>query len=348
MSEKELYRFVGRKLTRDVYNKSGTLLLKKGTVLSPKTIDRLARLDVKLFDLFQESLGDPSEILSPVEQEFLLNNTVGEIREIFSKVKDDKKAIEQLEVKIMPVVQQISCNYELCTLLNGLKCKDDYTYRHNIGVAVLASLLAKWLGYSDEEVNVISLGGLLHDIGKIRIPDEILNKSGPLTDEEYELVKKHTVYGYEMLKEGGVYPEEIARIALEHHERNDGHGYPYGKKEHEIHEYSKIVAIADVFHAMSSDRVYRKGIPINDVLLQMRNDSFGMLDPKMTSVFIQKIMEMSIGNTVLLSNGLKGKVVFIHRDDPVHPFVRVGDEIIDLRVSKLYIKTFLQEPVVMS
>lgn len=347
MIDKELYQFIGRKLSKDIHNKNGALLLKKGTVLSPKAIDRLIRQNIKMFDLFNESvMEDTTKLLTPYEQELLIDNAAGEIREIFSKVKHDKETLEELEIKIMPVVKQISCNYELCTLLNGLKSKDDYTYRHNIGVAVLASLLSRWLGFSEEEVNLISLGGLLHDIGKIQIPDKILNKKGRLTEEEYETVKKHTIYGYEILKNSNIYPEIIATMALEHHERNDGKGYPYGKKENEIHEYSKIIAIADVFHAMTSDRVYRRGIPINQVLKQMRSDSFGMLDPKMTSIFIMKIMEMSIGNTVLLSNGAVGKIVFIFRNDPVHPLIRTGDKVIDLRSSNLQIETFLQEPIV--
>ncbi|MDE5416226.1 HD-GYP domain-containing protein [Alkalihalobacterium chitinilyticum] len=342
MNEDHAFSYVGCRLKNDIFNEQGTLLLKEGTILNEHHVLRLVDMGFNINN-YRENFVPVirSSLLAPFQQELLLNNTVGEIREIFSKVKDNDTVLLEVEEKVMPVVEQISLNYDLSTLMNGILCKDDYTYRHNIGVSVLASLLAKWLGYSQDEINTISLGGLLHDIGKLDIPDEVLLKKGPLTNQEYETIKRHPVYGYDILKKSGHFSDEICLMALEHHEREDGKGYPYGRAANEIHRYSKIIAIADIFHAMTSDRVYRGQVALYEVLKQMKSEAFGKLDPKMTYLFIQRIMEMSIGNQVYLDDRSIGEIVFIHHDDPINPVINIAGELIDLRYSQRYIVSFV-------
>ncbi|MFV8826555.1 HD-GYP domain-containing protein [Alkalihalobacterium sp. APHAB7] len=342
MNENHAFRFVGCRLKNDIVNEQGTLLLKEGTILNEQHVQRLLDMGIDI-ENYKMNLVPVigSTLLAPFQQDLLLNNTVGEIREIFSKVKDNDTVLLEVEEKVLPVVEQISLNYDLSTLMNGILSKDDYTYRHNIGVSVLASLLAKWLGYSQEEINIISLGGLLHDIGKLNVPDDVLQKEGPLSNKEYETIKKHPVYGCDILKKCGHFSDEICLMALEHHEREDGKGYPYGKAANEIHRYSKIIAIADIFHAMTSDRVYRGQIALYEVLKQMKSEAFGKLDPKMTYLFIQRIMEMSIGNHVFLNDHSTGEIVFIHHDDPINPVINIAGELVDLRYSQQFIVSFV-------
>lgn len=340
MTKKDPYRYIGCKLKKGIYNYEGNLLLSEGQILTKVIIDKLImrNIDIEQYQNLIVPVLD-EELLDLEKQEMLLQSTVSEIKEIFSKIREGNDAFQEVESNVLPVVEHLTKNYDLSTLMEGLQSKDDYTFRHNIGVSVLASMLAKWMKLSESEIRLVSMGGLLHDIGKLEIPDEILHKRGPLTRSEFEIVKKHPVWGYEILKKSGIYSEEICLMALEHHEREDGRGYPDGKTRDEISFYGKLIAIVDVFHAMTSDRVYRAGQPIHEVLQQLKEDAFGVLEPKMTHVFIQRIMEMSIGCQVVLSNGTIGRIVYINPHDPTSPIVKVDNDLIDLSKSDLSIRT---------
>lgn len=341
MANKDPYRFIGCRLKKDIYNQQGILLLREGNVFTKYIIDKLIEKDIDLNDFQEEIIPviDGDKLLDSDKQEMLVTHAVTEIKDVITKLKESEApSTEVIENNIMPVVSHLSQNYDLVTLMQVLQSKDDYTFRHHIGVAVLASLLAKWLKLSESEIQLVTLGGLLHDIGKLQIPDDILNKEGPLFRSEFELVKKHTIFGYETLKKSGKFSEDICLMALEHHEREDGNGYPHRKKGNEINYYSKIIAICDIYHAMTSDRVYRKAQPVHKVLEQLRQDSFGKLEPKMTNIFIRRIMEMSIGNTVTLNNGEVGEIIYINHDDPTKPIVKTENQIIDLRKSNFYIE----------
>lgn len=158
-----------------------------------------------------------------------------------------------------------------------------------------------------------------------------MNKPGKLTDEEFEEMKKHTIYGYEILKETVGVTERQALVALQHHERIDGSGYPMGLFKDEIDLFSRIVGVADVFHAMSSNRVYQNQHPFYKILTEMKRDMFRGLDPEITILFIEKTMNALIGNTVILTDGRRGKILMVHKNEPIQPLVGIGDEFIDLR-----------------
>ncbi|WP_052144842.1 HD-GYP domain-containing protein [Halalkalibacter okhensis] len=222
-------------------------------------------------------------------------------------------------------------------MLEGMLDKDDYTYRHNIGVSVVASMLANWLHFSEADQRKITLGGLLHDIGKLQLSDYILTKPGRLTHEEYEAIQMHPTYGYKLLKKDSIYTEDICLMALEHHEREDGSGYPHHKNADEIHPFSKVIAIADVFHAMTSDRVYRKGHSLYGVLKHIKDESFGKLEPTYALTFIQRFMELSIGHYAELNNGEVAEIVFIFPHDPINPLVLLDHKLIELGKTNLYI-----------
>ena len=331
MVEERCKRFGGQTLNRNLYDSEGTLLLKKGSILTEFILRRL-NISMELLEEFVQPVSYTSE-----EYNRLFTGTVEEIRDIFREIKTNQLAVHHVETLILPKVRVLAKEQRLAVLLNGMQGKDDYTYRHNIGVAIVASLLAKWLKMKEEEVSLITLGGLLHDIGKLRIDDHILMKPGPLTNEEYENMQLHASYGYEILINDGRFSKGICLMALEHHEREDGSGYPDGKTAEEIHPYAKIIAIADVFHAMISDRVYRKGFALYDVLKQIKNDGFRKLEPAHVTLFTRRFMEISIGSYAELNNGLRVEIVFVFGDDPINPLVRFHKELIDLRKSPLYI-----------
>jgi HD-GYP domain-containing protein (c-di-GMP phosphodiesterase class II) len=203
-------------------------------------------------------------------------------------------------------------------------------YRHNVAVGVIATLIGKWVGLKEAELSQLSMAAALHDVGKIKIPLEILNKSGKLTKDEYNLMKKHTIYGYEMIKETVGTNHRQALVALQHHERQNGSGYPFGIRADKIDDFSRIVAVADVFHAMTSKRAYRDASPFYETLKQMQQNAFGDLDPRLVGLFLDKIMQSLIGNEVMLTDGRRGKIVMINQVDPIHPLVRIDDMFLDL------------------
>lgn len=193
MIAKELYeRYIGLTLLHDLENEEGTLLLKKGTVLSESVLKRLnIPVERLVYTLTRSSTKH--------EQVHLMEGAAEEIKTIFQNFQKDKNTLTQIESTVLPTVEHLAREEKLSILLVGMHDKDDYTYRHNIGVAIVASMLARWLKYSEEEIELITLGGLLHDIGKLHVSDYVLTKPGALTNEEYKAIQMHTTFGYDIL-----------------------------------------------------------------------------------------------------------------------------------------------------
>lgn len=186
------------------------------------------------------------------------------------------------------------------------------------------------MGLPEEELAILTMGAILHDVGKMRVPQTILNKKERLTDDEYRIMKQHTVYGYQLINECKQLNLRSALIALQHHERENGGGYPFGISGDRIDPLSKIVAIADVFHALTSDRVYRNASPFYEILHQMYTGTLGSFETGILLTFTRRIMNGLIGCKVELSDGRSGQIVMIPPMDPTRPLIQSGDAFIDL------------------
>ena len=167
------------------------------------------------------------------------------------------------------LIDSVFRNESAAAAISKLKAFDEYTYTHCINVSILAVILGKKLGYSREELELVGMAGLFHDAGKSVIPNEILNKPGKLTDKEMNVMRTHPLRGYQVLKEQPDIPIEVLRGALEHHEKNDGSGYPRGLKGDEISEIARLLAVVDVYDALTSRRVYKDPMPPGKVLAMM-------------------------------------------------------------------------------
>jgi HD-GYP domain-containing protein (c-di-GMP phosphodiesterase class II) len=200
----------------------------------------------------------------------------------------------EVREKIIPPIQEAAENPNVFQLFSQLQSRDDYTYRHNIGVGVIAALIGKWMNLSGSTLSLLTLSATLHDVGKMKVPLDILNKPGRLTDEEFKHIKKHTIHGYDLIKSTVGLSHRTALVALQHHEREDGSGYPFQLKGEKIDLLSKIVGVADVFHAMTSNRVYHDASPFFHVMKQMNDDVFGKLNPEVVTTFVQHIMNKRI------------------------------------------------------
>ena len=204
-------------------------------------------------------------------------------------------------------------------LLDMLQEYDDSTYTHSLNVALICNVIGNWLRMNEKDLKVLVTCGLLHDIGKLRVPNDIITKPGKLTVQEYEIVKKHPQYGYEMLK-GKNLDRRVKLAALQHHERFGGTGYPYGLMGSDIEYFSSIVAVADVYDAMTSNRCYRKGIcPFKVIgILEQDKDAY---EPGVLYLFMERTIEAYVNTEVLLSNGEQGKVVLLNKSLLSRPVV---------------------------
>ena len=310
--------------------------------VSPLTI---SEIDSLLENLNKTTEGDPESVSGLNDKQRFndnfhnqINNITVQIKNIFDDIRKEEKiqrqTIDGIQAEIVPVIQEAAKIPDIYYLFEEMQSKNEYTYKHNIGVGIIATYLGKKLGLSSESLSNLTLAATLHDVGKTRIPESLLDKPGKLTLAEYEEMKRHTIYGYELLKNiPGLHPS-IALTALQHHEREDGHGYPLNLNGSNTNYLSKVVAIADVFHAMSSNRVYHQAMPFYMVIEQMNRDVFGKFNPKILLVFINTLMETLVGKEVMLTNQQTGTIIMIHPYDPLKVLMKTDAGIVDLRMEK--------------
>ncbi|ASS75581.1 hypothetical protein CIG75_11665 [Tumebacillus algifaecis] len=316
-------------LARDIVNQQGQLVLPRQTVLTLAQLNRLKQLGIlEVWVREKDPVVAPlfSEVIVQVYQEAAIC-----IEDLFAQAS----AARQLDLGATPTVLRefwSACQQEsnFLDLILNLRTLDDYTFQHSLGVGLLCAQIGEWLGLSAEECDDLLLAGTLHDIGKSLVDQDVLLKPGRLTPVEYEHIKTHTHLGYMVLRNSEV-KEAVALVALNHHERLDGSGYPRGLQRGEIDLFSRIVAVSDVFNAMTSRRVYRDAASYYRVLDELQSNSFGALDPTVVSVFVQKMIGLFVGNIVQLSDGRSAKVVLIPPDRPTRPLLQIEDEYIDLQ-----------------
>ncbi|MFD0681036.1 MULTISPECIES: HD-GYP domain-containing protein [unclassified Paenibacillus] len=320
---------IGVSIKKDIYNRVGNLLVPANTKLKEEDIRRLMNHRVDLREIEYWVQKDHEAVPDPVAR--LIEDASNQVKEIFEAIRyENSIPLKQIMKSLVPGIRKVAESANLFRLLSGLRSKDDYTYKHNIGVGVLATLIGKWMNLDENELSMLILGATLHDVGKMKVSNEILHKPGKLTDTEYRLMKRHTILGYEMLKNIAGTPHRVALIALQHHEREDGSGYPFGVKADKLDDLTQIVSIADVFHAMTSQRSYHAASSLFSVIRQMHSDVYGKFNAKIFFVFMNRMMESMVGNEALLTDGRKGTIVMANRFDPIRPLMKVDSYFIDL------------------
>ncbi|WP_050615341.1 HD-GYP domain-containing protein [Bacillus testis] len=310
--------------------------------LTPFTMDEIEDLLEQLEDSElngKEQINEEISTIDSVKLTYIskmVDDASSQIEEIFKTVKQTNALpLDEIKSEIIPVIEEVTEIPHVYHLFKELHSKDEYTHRHNICVGVISGMIGKWLGIEGQELQDLELAGLLHDIGKTKIPESILLKPGKLTEQEYLEMKRHTVYGYQLIKKVPEINESIALAALQHHEREDGTGFPFHLKGHQIHRFAKITAVADVFHALSSERVYKPAFPFYQVISDMNNGVYGEFDRTVLYVFIRHMMATLVGKRVELSNGNKGRIVLNDPYDPMYSLVQIGErEWVDLQVMK--------------
>lgn len=227
-------------------------------------------------------------------------------------VKEAKSLVSNLTKNIME-------NPMALIWLTQLKNRDEYTANHSLNVCILALFFGRSLGLNSQQLNELGIGALLHDIGKLRVPLEILNKPDRLTDDEFEVMKKHTLFGYDLLKNKDELSQEALVILQQHHERVDGHGYPYGLESHSIGLYSKIVKIVDVYDAVTSKRAYQDEVSPYHALNCIYSDRNGAFDEELVQQFLKHMGIYPVGCTIELNTGEVGIVTSINEKRHLTP-----------------------------
>ncbi len=333
---------VGMIIADDIYNNYGAILLHKDSILDLYTIEKLESLGIKHLKVFEEYTPVKTNKTPAIETVYKENVT--KFKDMFKDIGNGKSLDT---IRVQNIVSDLRSTYtsinDILQSLNSVRNIDDYTYSHSLNVSLLSSLISQWLGLDDTQCRLISYCGLLHDIGKSKIDPEILNKPGPLTESEFEEIKKHPLLGYRMLEKNIAINKNIALGVLLHHEREDGSGYPFALTSAKIHLYAKIVAIADIFDAMTSNRVYKSRQTPFDVFSIYESEYLTKCDTKILLTFLRKAASFYIGNLVKLNNDMIGEVIFINEKYLSRPMIKLtSSKIVDLsKEPKLKIKELI-------
>jgi len=336
----------GMNLAEDVYTPKGLMLIPKGTIIDDKHIFRIKLYQI--VSVFIRILNDVAVDEDTNIKESLSLSFEHVITQNFSDFKERYLVHHEMTVKKLndvyegkPInendlyevttvlVDSLRTKSDLFNYLYHLRNEDDYTYTHCLNVSVLANIFAHWLKLSEEQIKDITISGLLHDIGKIKIDIDLLNKPGKLTKEEFNTIKKHASYGYETLQSQPL-NKEIKNGVLFHHEKLDGSGYPLGISGDQILLYAKIISIVDIYDAMTSKRSYHDKHSPFKVIRMFEQESYDLLDTKLLFVFLENIAHNYLGKDVLLSTGERARIIFIHNQSPSRPIVQVNELMIDL------------------
>ncbi len=332
---------VGMITATDVISISGTTIVPKGTVLDDYSIGKISRAGVTAViieaeddeEITKKQFSSVTEVKESTEfKKFKENFEVSktEIKRSLDKVvRSDKEIDFDKIISEVDVVMSNSCTgMEIFEMLNCMKDEMDDVYKHSLNVSLMSAVIAKWARMPKADIDEVMAAAILHDIGKLKIPYEILNNADP-SAEEKKFLRKHAIYGYNILKNR--VSESIAQVALSHHERYDGTGYPIAQKGLEIPKLARLIAIADIFDELTSKRENNRAkVCPFDVIRLFERDGFQKFDTEYLLAFLSGISDTYVGYNVKLSNGKMGTIVFANKTRPSRPMVKVENRYIDL------------------
>jgi HD-GYP domain-containing protein (c-di-GMP phosphodiesterase class II) len=312
----------GAKLAKAILSPEGRVLLQPGVKLRKSLLNKLKAHNV--YELFIED-----KISSDIEvRDAICQQTRIEAKNLVKQLMNDYASSNSINIgplkgSVDKMIEELLSNRDLLVSLSNIRCVDDYTFEHSVNVCILSLATGVGLGYDRRCLKELGVGAILHDIGKLKVPEEILKKPSRLTAEEFEEIKKHTIYGYKILRENKDISIRSALIALSHHERIDGSGYPLKLLDKDIHQFGKIVAVADVYDALTSDRVYRDKLNPHEGYDYITSLGYYYFDRQVIDSFTKFVAIYPVGSGVALSTRERGIVIRINKNMPTRPVVRV-------------------------
>lgn len=316
----------GMILGKSLYGRKGELQLAEGVELHHNYIQRIKELGYQGIYIIDEISKDIE--VANVISETLKMQTIFTIKTLFTvSRKNDKdnfdNILEQTKRQVDDIIDEILNNKHTLVNIIDLKVFDDYTYYHSVNVAVLSIIIGVRLKLTRDKLYELGMSAILHDIGKVFIAKELLNKKEKLTEEELNTIREHPKLGYNYLKEKYSLPFSVYQAIYQHHEKYNGKGYPLGLRGKKINLYGKIIAIADVYDALTSDRSYRKAISPSDAYEYIMGQAGISFDVDLVTIFTRSIAAYPVGTFVKLSNGLIGLVVKNNSDFILRPKVKI-------------------------
>lgn len=230
---------------------------------------------------------------------------------------------EKAQPLVEGIIDSVMRNEDALIGMKQLRASDEYTFTHSINVTVLSTIFGKYMGLSRKDLDELGRAALFHDVGKAKIPNSILNKPDRLTDAEFTVIKSHPIRGFELIHALHKASNEILKGILEHHEKHDGHGYPGGLAGGTVSRFARIISVADVYDALTSERVYKKGMLANQalkIIFGLREKDFA---PHMVDQFIKCLGIYPVGSLVKLSSGLSAVVTGANQIHPLEPVVKI-------------------------
>ncbi|OHD57599.1 MAG: hypothetical protein A2Y33_06055 [Spirochaetes bacterium GWF1_51_8] len=325
------FLYPGIILKGDAYTYSGEKVWAGNTPFTEDAIKKLIERGIQKVFYTRARVVNDKGTGNPMVSEEILKKAVDISHEleqaVTSKAIIPEKGVNEI---VDGFINNISTSEGTVLNLMELKEYDDYTYTHSINVCLLSILFAKKLNYNEKGLKIIGTGALLHDIGKMMISKEILNKPLGLTREEFEIMKKHPVFGYEIIRSQSNFGTLIQKVVLLHHEKHIGKGYPFGLRGEQIGEIAQIVSMADVFDAVTSERPYKPARPYWYALSQIKKDSGIAFAPRLARAFVDDMPKYLTENEiftkgcyVLLNSGEVGEVIDYRFPQSLKPVVNI-------------------------
>ncbi len=321
----------GEKLAKSIYSNNGNTLIGQGVILNQRMIDRLKDLNITAIYIDDEQTEDI--VVEDAVSEATRKEAMSVIHNTFQVFQEDPKRWQkhfnnrqlgkQFRQVMSSVIDELKQNHSAMNLLGSVCSTDHYVFAHSFNVTLYTTAVGLRIGLNEKELMEIGIGAMLHDVGKVAVPQEILSKPGKLTDEEFEQIKKHTEFGFEILRKQDEIPLLAAHCAFQHHERLDGSGYPRNLKDQAIHPFAKVLAIADVYDALTTHRVYRKAMLPHQAMEILYTGVDKLFVKEYVETFRDTIALYPIGLGVTLNTGEEGVVVDYNRGAPSRPIVRI-------------------------
>jgi HD-GYP domain-containing protein (c-di-GMP phosphodiesterase class II) len=320
----------GNVLAVDIYGMNGSVLLAKGVRLTDQYIRSLRQNGIQHIYIQDALTYDIEE--KPTLNPIVRQQAVKKVYETMTKLIEEQKVAQRvssldLGQEYQKIFKEILDNLlsqeNLLINLSDLVISKGYFFHHSVNVAMIAGVIGIAKGYSPQQLLDLGVGALLFDIGMTQIPSALWSKQGPLTEEEKRILESHTIIGFEMLKKQKNIALSSAYCALQHHERFDGSGYPYKVTGPHIHEFARIVAIADVFDALTSARYHRKQYSPHEAAEYLYATGNSLFDYELIKLFLNYIAIYPIGTNVVLNTGYSGVVSKVFPEYPLRPVVRI-------------------------
>lgn len=314
----------GMILERDAINEMGQTVLPKDTVLNDAMVSRLSNMGIDFIYVYENVLEQPVAVVGDFKFEY--ERSIQIYKELYMSARLGRTIYRETLYEMVECLIGIVVKcHDILNAMRSLNSEEIYTYRHGVNVCIYSGLLAKWSGLPKSEVIEIAIAALLHDLGKAQIPLNIINKPERLTEQEFDEMIHHVAYGGQVSDGIEGLNERVRKGIIEHHERLDGTGYPNRLMGDQISFYARVIAVADVFDAVTTDKVYQKKVTPYKAIDILRMESYGRLDTKLCATFIKRISQFYVGNRVKLSDGRIGEVILLNTSNLSKPLIKIDN-----------------------